>query len=93
MSSKILIIFYESDKIMIKLAIQLKNARNILNKMYEKRYVLFKLRREIGDDMRNLIIALIIGLVVGVVVPAEASLTLAFLGVVCVGLSLSKIRK
>jgi hypothetical protein len=43
MSSKILTIFYESDKIMIKLVIWLKNARNILNKMYERRYVLIKL--------------------------------------------------
>ena len=61
--------------------------------MYEKRYILIKLVREIGDDMRNLIIALIIGLVIGAVVPAEVSLTLAFLGVVYVGLSLSKVIK
>ena len=43
--------------------------------------------------MRNLVIMSIIGLVVGVVVPAEVSLTLAFLGVVYVGLSLSKVIK
>jgi hypothetical protein len=43
--------------------------------------------------MRDLVIVLIVGLIVGAIVPAEASLTLAFLGVVYVGLSLSKVIK
>lgn len=43
--------------------------------------------------MRNLVIMMVLGLVLGVVLPAWISLTLAFLGVIYVGLSLSKIIK